>query len=128
MKFRWICILLMVCAIYDGVMGAVFAVAPAMVYRIAHVALPNHMGYIRFPALLLIIFAVMFWRAASDPVSNRDVLAYGMALKASYFVVVFWYQWRGSMPHLWIPFAYADVLFFVGFLLAWRAVTQKALA
>lgn len=128
MNFRWVKILLIVCAVYDGLLGAVFALVPAVVYRTTAITLPNHLGYVRFPALLLLIFAVMFWRAAADPVRHSDTLVYGMALKLSYFALVFWYQLRAGVPHLWIPFAYADVLFFVLFYFAWTQVTKKARA
>jgi hypothetical protein len=83
---------------------------------------------VQFSALLLIIFAVMFVRAAVDPLGRRDVILYGMALKASYFGIVFWYQFHGGIPALWVPFAYADVIFFLLLYLAWRAVAQRVRA
>jgi hypothetical protein len=56
------------------------------------------------------------------------VILYGMALKASYFGIVFWYQFHGGIPALWVPFAYADVIFFLLLYLAWRAVAQRVRA
>ena len=128
MNHRWIKALLAVCGVYDGVIGLCFLLFPIMLYRAAGVTLPNHMGYVRFPALLLLIFAAMFFRAAADPVGRRDVLVYGMALKASYFLLVFWYEFRAGVPTLWIPFAYADVVFFLLFVLAWNTVRKEAQA
>lgn len=126
MNHRWIQALLAVCGVYDGVIGLCFLLVPVMLYRTAGITMPNHMGYVRFPALLLLIFAAMFFRAAADPVGRRDVIVYGMALKVSYFSLVFWYQLRGGLPALWIPFAYADVVFFLLFLLAWNVVRREA--
>jgi hypothetical protein len=128
MNHRWIKALLAICGVYDAVIGAGFLLVPAMLYRAAGVTLPNHMAYLRFPAMLLLIFAVMFFRASADPVGRREVIVYGMALKASYFSLVFWYEWRAGVPALWIPFAYADVVFFLLFLLAWNAVRKEVSA
>lgn len=124
MSIRWIKILLVVCGVYDLLLGLVVTVAPAAFFRIAGVTPPNHYGYVQFPALLLIIFGAMFLRAAADPVGRRDVIVYGMALKASYSGLVFWYQLHGGVPALWIPWAWADLAFLVLFLLAWRSVRR----
>ena len=125
MTFLWIRILLIVCGVYDGLLGAVFLLLPATVFRMTGVVPPNHLGYVQFPALLLLIFAAMFFRAATNPAANRDVIAYGMALKASYFGLVFWYQFHGGIPALWVPWAWADVAFFLLFFVAWRSVVRK---
>lgn len=126
MKFTWIKAVLIASGIYDAVIGATFFLTGSALFRTFHVIPPNHGGYIRFPALVLVIFGVMFLRAAADPVGRRDVLLYGAALKLSYFSLVFWYQFRGGIPAMWIPFAYADVVFFLLFLAGWRAVAKSA--
>ncbi len=125
MPISWIRILLIVCGIYDGLLGLVFFLVPAAVFRIAGVTPPNHYGYVQFPALLLVIFGVMFLRAAADPATSREQIEYGMALKASYFGLVFWYQFHGGIPALWLPWAWADVAFFLLFLSAWRSVARR---
>jgi hypothetical protein len=126
MTARWVKIFLIVCAVYDGVIGAISFLVPRSLFHIFAVTPPNHWGYIRFPALLLIIFAAMFLRAAADPVARRDVILYGAALKLSYCGVVFWYQFRGNVPAIWVPFAYADLVFLVLFLLAWKTTAPSA--
>lgn len=121
----WIKVLLVVCGVYDGVLGVAAFLIPSTVFRVAGVTPPNHLGYVQFPALLLLIFAIMFFRAAGDPVARKDTIAYGMALKASYFGLVFYYQFNGGVPELWIPCALADVVFFALFLVAWRQVSRR---
>jgi hypothetical protein len=91
----------------------------------AHVTPPNHMGYVAFPALLVVIFGVMFLRIAADPAGRVELIHYGMGLKAAYCGVVFWYDIIGSVPSLWIPFAWADLLFFILFFFAWRSLRAK---
>ena len=121
----WIKVLLVVCGIYDGVLGLVALLLPATVFRLAGVTPPNHMGYVQFPALLLLIFAVMFFRAAADPVARRETIVYGMALKLSYFGLVFYYRINGGVPELWIPCALADIVFFGLFIVAWKQVSRS---
>ena len=124
MVILWIRILLILCGLFDGVVGAIFAIAPAAMFRIFGVAPPNHYGYVQFPALLLLIFAWIFFRSAADPVKRREQILYGVALKAAYSGLVFWYQFHGGVPSLWIPWAWADAAFLVLLLVAWKAVPR----
>jgi hypothetical protein len=121
----WIRIMLVLCGLYDGLLGVVVVAAPGALFNTFHVTPPNHFGYVQFPALMLIIFGVMFLRAAADPVAHRDLIAYGIALKASYSGLVFWYQFHGGVPKLWIPWAWADLVFLLLFFLAWRQVGPR---
>lgn len=125
MTVKWIKVVLTLSGIYDGVIGFVFLLLPATLFRMAGVTPPNHFGYVQFPALLLVIFGIMFLRAAADPVARRESLVYGMALKASYAGLVFWYQLHGGVPTLWVPFAWADTAFFVLFFVGWRQVSRQ---
>jgi hypothetical protein len=83
------------------------------------------MGYIAFPALLLILFSVMFWRIAADPIRNRDLILYGAGLKAAYSSVAFWYEVNGGIPSLWLPWAWIDLIFFFLFLVAWTRIPTR---
>ena len=125
MTVSWIKVVLTLSGIYDGVIGLIFLLVPATLFRTAGITPPNHFGYVQFPALLLIIFGIMFLRAASDPVGRRETLIYGMALKASYAGLVFWYQLHGGVPMLWVPFAWADTAFFILFFFGWKKVSRR---
>jgi hypothetical protein len=113
-------VLFIVASVYDGALGAAFLLFGAELFRVLNVTPPNHFGYVQFPALLLIIFAVMFFRISRDPAGNRELMLYGVALKASYAGTVFWHQMHDGLPAFWIPWAWADLFFLVLFLLAWR--------
>lgn len=126
MSAGWIKPFLVVSGLYDLILGIMFALIPATLYHTFAVTPPNHYAYVRFPALLLILFGTMFLRAAGDPVGRRDVLLYGAGLKISYCAVVFWYQFRHAMPSIWIPFAWLDMAFLILFLVAWRATARSA--
>jgi hypothetical protein len=110
-----------VAALYDGFFGLVFFFFWPQLYHHFGITPPNHDGYVRFPALLLIIFGFMFLQIARDPDRNRGLIAYGIALKVSYSGLVFWYQLTTpGIPAMWIPWAWCDLGFLVLFVLAMR--------
>jgi hypothetical protein len=112
--------------VYNGILGIVFLFfAPAIFSRFG-ITPPNHYGYIVFPALLMILFASMFFRIASAPARYRELIPYGVGLKAAYAGTVFWYQLQGNVPAMWVPMAWIDTGFLVLFLIARRSVGKVA--
>ena len=111
-------LLFLVAAIYDGVLGGAFLIAPQAMFEWFKVTPPNHYGYVHFPAALLIVFAVMFLNIALKPIKNRCLIPYGIGLKISYCGVVFWHWFGGEIPNIWKPFALCDVAFIILFILA----------
>lgn len=109
-----------VAALYDGILGVVFFLLWPWVFRLFDVTPPNHAGYVQFPALMLVIFAFLFLRIGRNPAANRDLIAYGIGLKAAYSGLVFWYQLTAGVPGMWIPWAWIDVVFLVLFVAARR--------
>jgi hypothetical protein len=73
---------------------------------------------VQFPALLLLVFAAMFSRIAADPVNRRELILYGCGLKISYCATAFFYQVTRGIPFMWIPSAWADLVFLALFILA----------
>jgi hypothetical protein len=60
-------ILFSIACMYDLILGIGYLFLTDKVYGLFQVELPNHMGYIQFPALLLLIFAWMFFQIVQDP-------------------------------------------------------------
>ena len=118
--------LFIIAAIYDGVLGLLFLFAPALAFEVFEVVPPNHFGYVQFPAILLLIFAAMFYRVAMDPVANRFIMLYGVALKTGYSGLVFYYMLTTGVPQMWVPWAWADLVFLVLFLLSWNYTGRLA--
>ncbi len=116
----WIGSLFVVAALYDGVLGLAFLGWHAGIFEFYAVAPPNHPAYVQFPALLLVLFAIMFLRIASDPPRFRELMLYGVGLKASYSGLAFWYQATQGIPTMWLPWAWADLIFLILFVVAWR--------
>jgi len=85
MSIKWIKLLFAASGIYDALLGAAFLLFGLALFRIAGVTPPNHIGYIQFPALLLILFGIMFLQIAKDPTGRREWIPYGMGLKFAFF-------------------------------------------
>jgi hypothetical protein len=99
-----------IAALYDGVLGAGFLLAPSAIFQMADVTPPNHWAYVQFPGALLLIFAWMFVAIARSPVQNRALIIYGILLKVAYCSIAFWYWVSGGIPTLWKPFAVIDLV------------------
>ena len=88
---QMISVLFFLAAVYDGVLGGVFLLAPSVIFQRFEVPPPNHFGYVQFPALLLLIFAWMYASVAYAPEKNSSLIPYGIALKVAYCGLVFYY-------------------------------------
>lgn len=110
-----------VAAIYDGLLGAVFFVAPNWPFHQFNILEPNHPAYIQFPGALLMIFAVMFNKIAHEPSQYRHLIPYGIALKAAYCSLAFWYWINQGIPNMWKAFAIIDLVMGVLFYRAYKS-------
>jgi hypothetical protein len=108
-------VIFLLSGIYDAMLGLAFLLFAPKLFNIFAVAPPNHWGYIQFPALMLIIFGVMFLAIARKPAENRNMIPYGIMLKLAYCLVVFIYWFSRGIPGMWKPFAIIDTLFVIGF-------------
>ena len=122
MNTKWMKAAFAASALYDGILAVVFLFFGVAMYDYFGIERPNHMGYLHFPALLLIVFALMYWQIATDPGKYRDLMPYGIGLKISYSTVVFYYWATSGIPTMWIPFAWIDLVFLIIFVQAWRKV------
>ena len=128
MAARWIKPLFIVAALYDGLLALAFLFFSGTIFTHFDIEPPNHPAYVHFPALLLLIFAAMFFRIAGNPASNRDLILYGIALKVAYSGTAFWYQLAGGIPFIWVAWAWADIAFLVLFVIAWKSLAQTGTA
>ncbi|MDH3219214.1 MAG: hypothetical protein OEQ39_16255 [Gammaproteobacteria bacterium] len=119
-------LLFIVAGLYDGILGIAFIFFPLAIFETYMVEPPNHIAYVQFPAMLLMVFAAMFFQIARDPVKNRGLILYGCGLKISYCSMVFWYQATSIIPDMWIPWAWIDLVFLLLFILAYRNLEMQA--
>ena len=110
--------------VYDFIIGLVFLGFGPRLFAAAGLTQPNHWGYIQFAALLLMIFATMFVAVARDPIANRNLIPYGMLLKAAYVGIVAFYWAAGDCPWLFKPFAVIDGIMLGLFGLALRGTAS----
>jgi hypothetical protein len=111
-----------IAALYDGLLGGLFLVAPKWVFTHFEMTPPNHFGYVQFSAALLLIFALMFLQIARDPHKNAPLILYGILLKVSYCGVAFAYWLSEGIPWIWKPFAICDLVMLVLFVWAWKSI------
>jgi hypothetical protein len=125
-KNAWISVLFIVAGIYDGLLGLAFLLVPMRVFEWYAVTPPNHIGYVQFPAALLIVFALMFFSIAAKPLANFNLIPFGALLKLSYVIVVAIHWVPGGLPDMWKPFAVIDALFLLAFVAAYMSLRKSA--
>lgn len=124
-EYPWISILYYVSAAYDGILGLAFLSMPLRIFDWCGTTPPNHIGYVHFPAALLIIFAFMFISIARNPLRNRNLIPYGILFKVSYCAVVFGHWFTRGLPDMWKSFALFDACFAVLFVWSYMALSGK---
>ena len=107
---KWIPLLFWLAALYDGILGLAFLAAPGPLFDLCQVTPPNHLGYVQFPAALLLIFGLMFAVIARDPVGRRHLIVYGILLKVAYCGVAGVHWAAGGIPGMWKPFVVIDLV------------------
>ena len=120
---KWISPLFALAALYDGLLGFLFLAAPLYAFEVSGVTPPNHVGYVQFPAALLLIFGLIFVAIARDPVGNRPLILYGIMLKVAYCAVAASHWLTTDIPWLWKPFVWIDLV--MGVLFIWAYVILR---
>jgi hypothetical protein len=121
-KEKIISILFITAALYDGLLGILFLFASDRLFEYFQMTPPNHLGYVQFPAALLMIFAIMFYMIARKPLANKNLIPYGILLKVSYCSVVFFHWFATGIPNMWKPFAIFDLAFLGLFIWAYTSL------
>jgi hypothetical protein len=128
MRGKWIKVLFVVVAVYDAVLGIAFLAFPHRVFETFQVTPPNHMAYVQFPGLLLLLFAAMYATIATDPFKYRILIPFGAGLKIAYAGIVFVYNATSGIPSMWLPWAWIDLVFLLLFIFAWRGTRVTSAA
>jgi hypothetical protein len=122
---NWISPLFWFAALYDGVLGLAFLLVPTRLFAAFEVTPPNHLGYVHFPAALLLIFALLFVAIARAPLAGRQLIIYGILLKVAYCLVAGGHWATTDIPVMWKPFVIIDFIMGVLFVWAYWALAQQ---
>jgi len=112
-------LLFSIAGVYDFGIGLAFLFFGPQLFETFGVPPANHWGYIQFGSLMLVIFGIMFFAVAYDPVANRNLMLYGMMLELSYTALIAYYWVSMDCPLMFKPFAVIDALMFIFFLLVY---------
>lgn len=118
-------LLFLIAAIYDIVLGVSYFFAHERLFSIFGVPAAGHPTYIQFPALLLVLFGLMFLQVSKNPYRYRMFIPYGIGLKAAFSGLAFWYQFTVGVAFMWMPMATIDLLFLIAFVIAWFSSVQR---
>jgi hypothetical protein len=122
----WIRPLFVVAAIYDIVLGIGYIVLQERIFTWFQITPPNHPGYVMWGAAVVLIFGIGFALVARNPVRNRDLIVLGILFKLAYSGTVLGYQFLGTIPWMWVPWAYADLVFAALFIMALRSLPRPS--
>ncbi|MHC4415189.1 MAG: hypothetical protein ACYS0G_07895 [Planctomycetota bacterium] len=123
MTAKWIKPLFIIAALYDFILGLAALLFFKPIYNACNVTLPNHDGYVQWGAAVVVIFGVGFWLVAQAPARNRDIIIMGILFKIAYAATVLGHFFGGSIPAMWVPFAWVDLVFLVLFIVALRSLS-----
>jgi hypothetical protein len=103
-------------AVYDFTLGLMFILLNNRLFDYLNITRPNHIGYIQFPAALLMIFGIMLYKIYKDIDGNKNLIIYVILLKLAYCSVVFLNLFFNSIPFIWIIFGIIDFIYLVLFI------------
>jgi hypothetical protein len=127
MTRKTIRLLFFIAGLYHFLIGLGFLVFGPEIFEKMGVPPPNHWGYLQFAALLLMVFGIMFFAVAQDPVSQRNLMLYGILLKLSYSGLVTYYWLTTDCPLLFKVFAIIDAIMLILFCFAYAQRGVSAL-
>ena len=110
------------CGIAAGL--AVLVLGDSLFERFA-ISPPVYSAYYELPAFMMIIFGVLLAQIAWDPVKQRRLMIYAMALKASTAGLFIYHFFVSGIPGILIPFAFAEMAFLVLFACAYVATGER---
>lgn len=120
----WIKYLFSFVGCVEFVVGLSFIFLPGQIFQFSGIA-PVGPEYVQFPACLIMVFGLMMFQIARDPVGNRQLIIYPALFKASFIGVVSHNYIFGRMSLLWIAFVGFDLVYLAGFITAWFILPKE---
>jgi len=124
-NYLWIRILFVFVGIVEFVLGPLFIFFPGLVFELSKITPLKNLEYIQFPALLIMVFGLMMFSVARNPVKNVNLIPYICLFKVSYITVVFYNCFAKDLSSLWIGFSFFDIAYLIGFLIAYKQLKEQ---
>lgn len=116
-------------ALYDGILGGLFFVFYAPIYRGFNIPLPENLTYLQMISAFVFVQGLGYWYVSRELQRNVDLVKIGAIYKAVYILVSIAALVNGQLPHtIFAWFAAFDLLFlfgFVRFLMLSRPATPR---
>lgn len=118
----WIPALFIFVGCVEFITGSTFIFFPEWLFQRTGIEQISALEYIQFPALLIMVFGLMMLAVARDPKHNYNLIPYICLFKVSLIGVVFFNWLTKGLSWLWISFAFFDIAYLIGFLLAYKQI------
>ena len=125
MSLNLIRLIFIIAALSDFLFGLGVLIAGSAILPWAGISATGHWGPIQFASLMLMIFGLMFASVAFDPISQRNLIRYGLLLKLSFCGLVAYYWMTSEVPMLVRIFAVADAILYVLFLVSYLKLGKR---
>lgn len=122
-------IFFLVAGVYDLLLGLAFMLAGETILEAIGMELPPHITYIQLAAIFILVQGLGYLLVAGDPWRNVGLVWVGVAYKASYAALAFFYLVIGDLPSPFVlPWAVIDVGFMLAFLWFIRQAAERRTA
>lgn len=121
----WIKYLFAFVGCVEFAVGLSFIFLPGLIFQFSGIA-PVSPEYVQLPAYLIMVFGLMMFQIARNPVGNREMIIYPVLFKASFIGVVFYNHLFGRISLLWIVFVGFDLVYVAGFIIARFILAKEA--
>jgi hypothetical protein len=108
----------------EFLIGGLFIFSADQVYQFFQLGTVPAYQYLQLPALLIMVFGIMMLNVARRPKQNQNLIFYINLFKISFIGVVVYNYLTKGLPWLWLAFVGFDLVYLVGFLLAYRQIKE----
>jgi len=120
----WVRAVFICSGLFESFNGIVFLVIPGKIFQALNLALPADIELMQLVSLITLVFAVMYFNIARNPIANRNLIPYGILGNISFCLVVFGHRLTGEMPDAWVFTAFINIVFLTGFILSYKALKR----
>ncbi|MBF0523270.1 MAG: hypothetical protein HQL24_09480 [Candidatus Omnitrophica bacterium] len=99
------------CALSYVMYAVMFGLFAPQFFQYMNIVPPNHWGYVNFIGATSIIFAIMAFKVAKDPLGKKELIPYVIMYKLFYTIVIFVNKIIYGVPQVWVSMAYLSGIF-----------------